>query len=137
MNLCGFDVGQRHPIFLIAGNCVIESEKTTFETAEALVQMCRRVGVPLIYKSSFDKANRSSGSSYRGPGMEEGLRILDAVKREFSVPVITDVHEDTPIDEVASVVDVMQTPAFLSRQTNFINRVCAAGLPVNIKKGQF
>ena len=98
---------------------------------------CTRLKLPLIYKSSFDKANRSSGSSYRGPGMEEGLRILQAVKQEFNVPVITDVHEDTPIDEVASVVDVLQTPAFLSRQTNFIQRVCAAGVPVNIKKGQF
>ena len=99
--------------------------------------MCQRVGIPLIYKSSFDKANRSSIDSYRGPGIEEGLRILEAVKREYAVPVITDVHEDTPIDEVASVVDALQTPAFLSRQTNFITRVCEAGLPVNIKKGQF
>ena len=130
-------VGLDHPLFLIAGNCVIESESMTLRTAEALVAMCTRLKLPLIYKSSFDKANRSSGSSYRGPGMEEGLRILQAVKQEFNVPVITDVHEDTPIDEVASVVDVLQTPAFLSRQTNFIQRVCAAGVPVNIKKGQF
>jgi 2-dehydro-3-deoxyphosphooctonate aldolase (KDO 8-P synthase) len=130
-------VGLDHPLFLIAGNCVIESESTTMQTAEALVQMCARLKMPLIYKSSFDKANRSSVSSYRGPGMEEGLRVLQSVRQEFGVPVITDVHEDTPIDEVASVVDVMQTPAFLSRQTNFIQRVCAAGLPVNIKKGQF
>lgn len=137
MNLCGFEVGQRHPIFLIAGNCVVESEQTSFETADALVRMCKRVGIPLIYKSSFDKANRSSIDSFRGPGIEEGLRILEAVRREFSVPVITDVHEDTPVDEVASVVDALQTPAFLSRQTNFITRVCDAGLPVNIKKGQF
>lgn len=137
MNLCGFNVGQNQPIFLIAGNCVVESEKTSFETADALVQMCRRVGIDLIYKSSFDKANRSSIGSFRGPGVEEGLRVLEAVKREFEVPVITDVHEDTPIDEVASVVDALQTPAFLCRQTNFITRVCKAGLPVNIKKGQF
>ena len=130
-------VGLDHPLFLIAGNCVIESEPMTMRTAEALVAMCTRLKLPLIYKSSFDKANRSSGSSYRGPGMEEGLRILQAVKQEFNVPVITDVHEDTPIDEVASVVDVLQTPAFLCRQTNFIQRVCAAGVPVNIKKGQF
>jgi 2-dehydro-3-deoxyphosphooctonate aldolase (KDO 8-P synthase) len=137
MKLCGFNTGGQQPIFLIAGNCVVESEQTTFKTAEALVQMCQRVGIPLIYKSSFDKANRSSIDSYRGPGIEEGLRILEAVKREYAVPVITDVHEDTPIDEVASVVDALQTPAFLSRQTNFITRVCEAGLPVNIKKGQF
>lgn len=137
MKLCGFDAGLQHPIFLIAGNCVIESEQTTFKTAEVLVGLSQKYNVPLIYKSSFDKANRSSVSSYRGPGMEEGLRLLEKVRTEFNVPVITDVHEDTPIDEVASVVDVMQTPAFLCRQTNFIQRVCAAGKPVNIKKGQF
>ena len=137
MNLCGFQVGLDHPLFLIAGNCVVESEEMTMRTADALVQMTRRLGILLIYKSSFDKANRSSVSSYRGPGMEEGLRILQAVKQEFNVPVLTDVHEDTPIDEVASVVDVLQTPAFLARQTNFITRVCQAGVPVNIKKGQF
>ncbi len=137
MNLCGIDAGMEHPLFLIAGNCVVESEEMTMRTADALVAMCKRLGMPLIYKSSFDKANRSSVDSYRGPGMEEGLRILQLVKEEFSVPVITDVHEDTPIDEVASVVDVLQTPAFLSRQTNFITRVCATGVPVNIKKGQF
>lgn len=137
MNLCGFNAGLDQPLFLIAGNCVVESEEMTMRTAEALVQMTRRLGMPLIYKSSFDKANRSSAESYRGPGIEEGLRILQLVKQELSIPVITDVHEDTPIDEVASVVDVLQTPAFLSRQTNFITRVCAAGLPVNIKKGQF
>lgn len=130
-------VGLDHPLFLIAGNCVIESESMTMRTAESLVAMCQRLQLPLIYKSSFDKANRSSAGSYRGPGMEEGLRILQSVKQEFGIPVITDVHEDTPIDEVASVVDVLQTPAFLARQTNFIQRVCAAGLPVNIKKGQF
>ncbi len=124
-------------MFLIAGNCVIENEETTFKTAETLTKIAEKHSVPLIYKSSFDKANRSSISSYRGPGMEEGLRMLEKVRAEFNVPVITDVHEDTPIDEVASVVDVMQTPAFLCRQTNFIQRVAAAGKPVNIKKGQF
>lgn len=137
MNLCGFKVGLDQPLFLIAGNCVVESEDMTMRTADQLVQMTRRLGMPLIYKSSFDKANRSSVGSYRGPGMEEGLRILQAVKKEFDIPVLTDVHEDTPIDEVASVVDVLQTPAFLARQTNFITRVCEAGVPVNIKKGQF
>lgn len=137
MKLCGFEVGLTQRLFLIAGNCVIESEKVTFETTEALVRMSERLNVPLIYKSSFDKANRSSGDSYRGPGMEAGLKLLEKVRSEFNVPVLTDVHEDTPIDEVASVVDVLQTPAFLSRQTNFIQRVCAAGKPVNIKKGQF
>jgi len=142
INTAGFaigdiNVGLDHPLFLIAGNCVIESESLTMRTAETLVAMCNRLNLPLIYKSSFDKANRSSGSSYRGPGLDEGLRILQSVKQEFNVPVITDVHEDTPIDQVASVVDVLQTPAFLCRQTNFIQRVCAAGLPVNIKKGQF
>lgn len=137
MNLCGFKVGIDQPLFLIAGNCVVESEEMTMRTAEQLVLMTKRLGMSLIYKSSFDKANRSSVDSYRGPGMEEGLRILQAVKKEFDIPVLTDVHEDTPIDEVASVVDVLQTPAFLARQTNFITRVCAAGKPVNIKKGQF
>jgi 2-dehydro-3-deoxyphosphooctonate aldolase (KDO 8-P synthase) len=137
MDLCGFSAGGNEPFFLIAGNCVVESEETSFKTAEALVQMCSRLNIPLIYKSSFDKANRSSLSSYRGPGMEQGLRILESVKREYNIPVITDVHEDTPIDEVANVVDALQTPAFLCRQTNFITRVCEAGLPVNIKKGQF
>jgi len=137
MKLCGFEAGLQHPLFLIAGNCVIENEETTFKTAETLTKIAEKHKVPLIYKSSFDKANRSSVSSYRGPGMEEGLRMLEKVRTEFNVPVITDVHEDTPIDEVASVVDVMQTPAFLCRQTNFIQRVAAAGLPVNIKKGQF
>ena len=137
MKLCGFDAGLEHPLFLIAGNCVIENEEVTFQTAETLARIASQFKLPLIYKSSFDKANRSSVSSYRGPGMEEGLRLLERVRTEFELPVLTDVHEDTPIDEVASVVDVMQTPAFLSRQTNFIQRVCAAGKPVNIKKGQF
>jgi len=137
MKLCGFDVGLEHALFLIAGNCVIENEKVTFETAETLARLSDKYKLPLIYKSSFDKANRSSAASYRGPGMEEGLKLLEKVRAEFKLPVITDVHEDTPVDEVASVVDVMQTPAFLCRQTNFIQRVCAEGIPVNIKKGQF
>ena len=137
MDLCGFKVGLQQPLFLIAGNCVIENEKTTLQTAETLVAMADRLHLPLIYKSSFDKANRSSSKSYRGPGIEQGLRLLEQVSKDFNVPVLTDVHEDTPIDEVASVVDVLQTPAFLCRQTNFIQRVCAAGKPVNIKKAQF
>ena len=137
MNLCGFEVGNDRPFFLIAGPCVIESEALALSTAETLKKLTDRLGLPFIYKSSFDKANRSSGASYRGPGIAEGLRILAKVKAEIGVPVITDVHEDTPLDEVASVVDVLQTPAFLCRQTNFIHNVCAQGLPVNIKKGQF
>lgn len=137
MKLCGFDVGLQHPLFLIAGNCVIENEKTTRQTVETLLASAEKYSLPLIYKSSFDKANRSSAESYRGPGMEAGLKILEQVRNDYNVPVLTDVHEDTPMDEVASVVDVLQTPAFLSRQTNFIQRVCAAGKPVNIKKGQF
>ncbi len=137
MDLCGFDVGINKPLFLIAGPCVIESEKLAIETAIALKEITQKLGVPFIYKSSLDKANRSSASSFRGPGLEEGLRILQKVKDEIGVPVITDVHEDTPMDEVANVVDVLQTPAFLCRQTNFIQRVAKTGLPVNIKKGQF
>jgi 2-dehydro-3-deoxyphosphooctonate aldolase (KDO 8-P synthase) len=137
MKLCGFNVGNELPIFLIAGTCVIESEGMTLDTAGALKETCAALGVPLIYKSSFDKANRSSRSGHRGPGMEEGLRILSEVKRQLDLPVLTDVHEDTPIDEVADVVDVLQTPAFLCRQTNFILRAAGAGKPVNIKKGQF
>ena len=137
MNLCGFEVGNDRPFFLIAGPCVIESEALALSTAETLKKLTERLGLPFIYKSSFDKANRSSGTSYRGPGIAEGLRILAKVKAEIGVPVITDVHEDTPLDEVASVVDVLQTPAFLCRQTNFIHNVCKQGLPVNIKKGQF
>ena len=137
MKLCGFNVGNEQPIFLIAGTCVIESEGMTLDTAGALKETCAALGVPLIYKSSFDKANRSSRSGHRGPGMEEGLRILSEVKRQLDLPVLTDVHEDTPIDEVADVVDVLQTPAFLCRQTNFILRAAGAGKPVNIKKGQF
>jgi len=137
MKLCDFEVGLDKPLFLISGPCAIESEKMAMETSAQLKEITSKLGIPFIYKSSFDKANRSSGSSFRGPGIEQGLRILQKVKDEIGVPVLTDVHEDTPIDEVASVVDVLQTPAFLCRQTNFILRVAAAGKPVNIKKGQF
>jgi len=137
MNLCGFTVGLDQPFFLIAGPCVIESEQLQLDTAGTLKEITSRLGIPFIFKSSFDKANRTSGSSFRGPGMEAGLRILDTVKRQIGVPVLTDVHEYTPMDEVASVVDVLQTPAFLCRQTDFIQKVAAAGKPVNIKKGQF
>ncbi len=137
MQLCGFEVGGSRPFFLVAGPCVIESRQLAFDTAGYLQELTGRLGIPFIYKSSFDKANRSSVSSYRGPGLEEGLAILADVKAQLGVPVLTDVHEDTPIGEVAEVVDVMQTPAFLCRQTNFIVRVAAAGIPVNIKKGQF
>ncbi|MBK1729180.1 3-deoxy-8-phosphooctulonate synthase [Halorhodospira halophila] len=137
MELCGFRAGIEQPLFLIAGPCVVESEALALESALELRDLCAELGVPLIYKSSFDKANRSSAQSYRGPGMEAGLRVLERVRREVGVPVVTDVHEDTPLDEVASVVDVLQTPAFLCRQTNFIQRVAACGLPVNLKKGQF
>jgi len=135
--LCGFEVGLDRPLFVIAGPCVIESEQLAMDTAGALKEMTARLGIPFIYKSSFDKANRSSTSSYRGPGIEEGLRILAKVRAEIGVPVLTDVHEDTPLDEVAAVVDVLQTPAFLCRQTNFIQNVARTGKPVNIKKGQF
>ncbi|NCF52639.1 3-deoxy-8-phosphooctulonate synthase [Gammaproteobacteria bacterium] len=137
MKLCGFDAGNKHPIFLIAGTCVVESEAMAVDTAGTLKEICGKLDVPLIYKSSFDKANRSSAGSFRGPGMEEGLRILAEVKRQLGVPILTDVHEDTPMDEAADVVDVLQTPAFLCRQTNFILRAASAGKPVNIKKGQF
>ena len=137
MKLCGFEVDVDRPFFLIAGPCVIESESLAIETAGRLREITKRLGVPFVYKSSFDKANRSSTRSFRGLGMEEGLRILGEVKRQVGVPVLTDVHDDTPLDEVAAVVDVLQTPAFLCRQTNFIQSVCALGLPVNIKKGQF
>jgi 2-dehydro-3-deoxyphosphooctonate aldolase (KDO 8-P synthase) len=137
MDLCGYSVTDTSPFFLIAGPCVIESEEMTMRTAEALKLISEELGIFLIYKSSFDKANRSSASSYRGPGIEEGLRILEKARTTFDVPVITDVHEDTPLDEVASVVSVLQTPAFLCRQTNFIQKVARQGLPVNIKKGQF
>ena len=137
MKLCGFEAGLEQPLFLIAGPCVIEGREFSLETAGRLKEMAQRVGVPFIYKSSFDKANRSSIGSFRGPGMEEGLKILEAVKREIGVPVLTDIHEDTPLAEVAAVVDVLQTPAFLCRQTNFIVAACSQGRPVNIKKGQF
>jgi len=137
MQLCDFEIGEDEPLFVIAGPCVIESETLAMETAEALREITDQLGIPFIYKSSFDKANRSSMDSYRGPGMSEGLRILSKVRTEFAVPVLTDVHEDSPLDEVADVVDVLQTPAFLCRQTNFILNVCAQGKPVNVKKGQF
>jgi 2-dehydro-3-deoxyphosphooctonate aldolase (KDO 8-P synthase) len=137
MKLCGFNVGIDQPFFLIAGPCVIESEQLAIDTAGTLKELTDALGIPFIFKSSYDKANRSSTSSFRGLGIEEGLRILQKVKDQIGVPVLTDVHEDTPLGEVASVVDVMQTPAFLVRQTNFIQNVCRQGLPVNIKKGQF
>jgi 2-dehydro-3-deoxyphosphooctonate aldolase (KDO 8-P synthase) len=137
MKLCGFEVGLDRPFFLIAGPCVIESEQLQLDTAGRLKEITTALGIPFIFKSSFDKANRTSGTSFRGPGMEEGLRVLAEVKRQIGVPVLTDVHEYTPMDEVASVVDVLQTPAFLVRQTDFIRKVCSAGKPVNIKKGQF
>ena len=137
MQLCGFEVGLDQPFFLISGPCSIEGEGFALETAQTLKEITARLGIPFIYKSSFDKANRSSHNSKRGVGLEMGLRILERVKREVGVPVLTDVHEDTPFDEVASVVDVLQTPAFLCRQTNFIQAVARAGKPVNIKKGQF
>ena len=137
MQLCEFEVGLDKPIFLIAGPCVIESEQLAIDTAGHLKELCNELAIPFIYKSSFDKANRSSVNSYRGPGLEEGLRILSEVKKQIAVPVLTDVHEDTPLNEVAGVVDVFQTPAFLCRQTNFIQNVARAGKPVNIKKGQF
>ncbi len=137
MKLCGFEVGIEQPLFLIAGPCVIESEQLALDTAGELQQICRQLSIPFIYKSSFDKANRSSSQSFRGPGIDKGLAILEKVRNSLGVPVITDVHEDTPMQEVAAVVDVLQTPAFLCRQTNFIQRVAAQGKPVNIKKGQF
>ena len=137
MNLCDFTVGDKTPFFLIAGTCVVESEQMALDTAAQLKEDCDDLGIHLIYKSSFDKANRSSGESYRGPGLDVGLKILQQVKDELGLPVLTDVHEDTPLDEVCEVVSVLQTPAFLCRQTNFIQNVAAMGLPVNIKKGQF
>ncbi len=137
MPLAGFEVGLDRPLFLIAGPCVIEGQALAEETAGALQEMAAELGIPFIYKSSFDKANRSSGSSYRGPGLERGLAILESVRTRFGVPILTDVHEDTPLGEVAAVVDVLQTPAFLCRQTNFIGAVASQGRPVNIKKGQF
>jgi 2-dehydro-3-deoxyphosphooctonate aldolase (KDO 8-P synthase) len=137
MRLLDFQVGIDKPFFLIAGPCVVESAGLVLDTAGTLRDITGRLGIPFIFKASYDKANRSSGQSYRGPGMEEGLRILGEVRRQIGVPVLTDVHEDTPLAEVAAVVDVLQTPAFLCRQTNFIRKVAACGKPVNIKKGQF
>lgn len=137
MKLCGFEAGLDQPLFLIAGPCVIESEQLAIDTAGQLKEIAAELGIPFIYKSSFDKANRSSHESFRGPGMEAGLHILQKVKDQIGVPVLTDVHEDTPLNEVAAVVDVLQTPAFLCRQTNFIQNVARQGKPVNIKKGQF
>ena len=137
MKLCGFDVGLDQRFFLIAGPCVIESMQLQLDVAGQLKEITDSLGIPFIFKSSFDKANRTSGTSFRGPGLEEGLKVLAEVKRQLGVPVLTDVHEYTPMDEVAAVVDVLQTPAFLCRQTDFIQKVASAGRPVNIKKGQF
>ena len=137
MKLCGFDVGIEHPIFLIAGPCVIESEQMAIDTAGQLKEICAELGIPFIYKSSYDKANRSSNKTFRGFGMEEGLRILDEVRRQVGVPILTDVHTEEQVKSVAAVVDVLQTPAFLCRQTDFITAVATCGKPVNIKKGQF
>lgn len=137
MNLCGFEAANNKPFFLIAGTCVIESEQMTLDVAGQLKEITDKLGISLIYKSSFDKANRTSTKSYRGPGLDAGLAILEKVKKQYNLPVLTDVHEDTPLEEVASVVNVLQTPAFLCRQTNFIVNVAQQGLPVNIKKGQF
>ena len=137
MQLCGFPVGLAHPIFLIAGPCVVESEQLQMDVAGQLQEMTAALGIPFIFKSSFDKANRSSGTSFRGPGMERGLEILAKVKKELGVPVLTDVHTEAEVPHVASVVDVLQTPAFLCRQTDFIRAVAQSGKPVNIKKGQF
>ena len=137
MQLANMNVGNGQPLFVIAGPCVIESESMIMNTAQSLKKVGEELGIGLIFKSSFDKANRSAIDSYRGPGIDEGLRILQKVKTELEMPVLTDVHEDTPLDEVASVVDVMQTPAFLYRQTNFIVKVCEQGTPVNIKKARF
>ncbi|MGB1580134.1 MAG: 3-deoxy-8-phosphooctulonate synthase [Nevskiales bacterium] len=137
MQVCDFQVGLDQPFFLIAGPDTLESEQMCLDTAGRLKEVTDALGIPYVFKGSFDKANRSSGKSYRGPGMEEGLRILAEVKRQIGVPVLTDVHEDTPLDPVAEVIDVVQTPAFLCRQTNFIQNVARMGLPVNLKKGQF
>lgn len=137
MNLCGFEVGLDKPFFLIAGPCAIESRELALETAAELKAISAELGIPFIYKSSFDKANRSSGKSFRGPGMEEGLKILAEVREKIGVPVLTDVHDESQIEAVAAVVDVLQTPAFLCRQTDFIHAVARCGKPVNIKKGQF
>ncbi len=137
MKLCGFEIGLDKPFFLIAGPCVVESEQLQMDVAGQLKEMTAALGIPFVFKSSYDKANRSSGKSYRGPGMDEGLRILGAVRKKIGVPVLTDVHAEDEIATVAGIVDVLQTPAFLCRQTDFIHAVAAAGKPVNIKKGQF
>ena len=137
MKLCGFDVGLEHPLFLIAGPCVVESEQLQMDVAGKLKEIAASLGVPFIFKSSYDKANRSSGTSFRGPGIDKGLEILAKVKRELQVPIVTDVHREDEIGAAASVVDVLQTPAFLCRQTDFIRAVAQSGKPVNIKKGQF
>ncbi|MFO1509236.1 MAG: 3-deoxy-8-phosphooctulonate synthase [Steroidobacteraceae bacterium] len=137
MKLAGAEIGADRPLFLIAGPCVVESAQLTFDVAGRLKDITTRLGIPFVFKASYDKANRSSRASYRGPGIEAGLKVLGDVKRQFGVPVLTDVHEDTPFAEVAAIVDVLQTPAFLARQTNFIVNVCSQGKPVNIKKGQF
>jgi 2-dehydro-3-deoxyphosphooctonate aldolase (KDO 8-P synthase) len=136
-NLCGFEVGLKQPLFLIAGPCVVESEALAFETAHYLKELTSTLGMNFIYKSSFEKANRTSMNSFTGLGFEKALKILDKVKRELKVPILTDVHEDSPLDEIITVVDVLQTPAFLCRQTNFLKKVASYNLPVNIKKGQF
>ena len=137
MKLCGFDIGLDQPFFLIAGPCVVESEQLQMDTAGALKEITGSLGIPFIFKSSYDKANRSSGTSFRGPGMQKGLEILAKVKRELNLPLLTDVHSESEIAAVSAVVDVLQTPAFLCRQTDFIHAVAQSGLPVNIKKGQF
>lgn len=137
MKLCDFEVGLDQPLFLMAGPCVIEGEQIVMDIAGRMKEITERLGINYVFKASFDKANRTSSTSYRGPGIDEGLRILQKVKDELGLPVITDVHEDTPLNEVAAVVDIMQTPAFLCRQTNFIQNVARQGIPVNIKKGQF
>jgi len=137
MKLCGFEVGLDKPLFLIAGPCVVESQQLQIDTAGTLKEITTRLGIPFIFKSSYDKANRTSAASFRGLGVDEGLRILSEVKRQLQIPVLTDVHEYTPLEEVASVVDVLQTPAFLCRQTDFIQNVAKTGKPVNVKKGQF
>jgi 2-dehydro-3-deoxyphosphooctonate aldolase (KDO 8-P synthase) len=137
VKLCGFEIGLDKPLFVIAGPCVIESRQLALDTAAQLKEICAQVGIPFVYKSSFDKANRSSGKSFRGIGMDDGLKILDEVRSKFGVPVLTDVHDIDQVQTVAAVVDVLQTPAFLCRQTDFIHAVASAGKPVNIKKGQF
>ncbi len=137
MKLCGFDVGVRQPFFLISGPCVVESEQLQMDCAGSLKEICGVLGIPFIFKSSYDKANRSSGSSFRGLGMEKGLEILAKVRKTLNVPILTDVHSESEIAQVAAVVDVLQTPAFLCRQTDFIRAVAKSGKPVNIKKGQF